>query len=235
MQGNAIFGLVASDPEAGQFGVALASRALAGGGRFLSMRSNAGAVITSRIQRGKEPGRALDLLGANFNAAYVRDGIVASGEEWCSGQLVVADRHGGYAGVEGADAERECGCVAQEGVAAFGAGLADLAALHAISRPRDKTIALDAYLVRELERGSKALKGVAFRSAAVVVFGPLDVSTTDLRVDMHDTPVAELVSLWEEYEHYKAYYRRRSDQPTITESQEDFARELEARLAREKA
>jgi len=233
-----MLGIAACLPEQGQVGAALASSVVAGGWRQLSIRPNAGVIVSSNVQSGAGPGVALDFLAANFAAPYVCDKTLALGESWSSAQLIVVDRYGGCAGSEGCDTAA-CASHEQDGTAiSFGhlSAPGALSAMLAQMQMHDHS-SLDVRLIRALEAGfhaAQCLRG-SLVSAAVAVFGSNSASLIDLRVDLHEEPVAELSSLFGEYQHYKAYYRRRSDQPTITEPQEVFARELALRLAKEKA
>jgi uncharacterized Ntn-hydrolase superfamily protein len=61
------------------------------------------------------------------------------------------------------------------------------------------------------------------RSVALVVYGVRDYSDVDLRVDMHERPIAELRRLYDEYQPFGVYYDERAKNPREAIPQREFA------------
>ena len=66
------------------------------------------------------------------------------------------------------------------------------------------------------------------RSAWLRVIDRLDWPQIDLRVDMHDSTVAELRRIFETFKRYDAYYQECSRNPQNAKSEEDVTGELVA-------
>jgi uncharacterized Ntn-hydrolase superfamily protein len=81
---------------------------------------------------------------------------------------------------------------------------------------------LDARILAALEAVDSA-DAAAMRSVALVVYGAHDYSEVDLRVDMHEQPIAELRRLYDEYQSFGAYYDERAKNPRAALPQREFA------------
>ena len=85
---------------------------------------------------------------------------------------------------------------------------------------------LDARILAALE-AVEAGYLAAIRSVALVMYGSRDYSEVDLRVDMHDQPIAELRRLYDEFQPFGAYYDERAKNPREALPQREFADMLE--------
>jgi uncharacterized Ntn-hydrolase superfamily protein len=93
----------------------------------------------------------------------------------------------------------------------------------------DPSADLDVRLVATLEAGNTATSAGFLRSAAIVVWGTLDYSLFDLRVDLHDNPVQELRRVYEDFKPTAEFYEARARNPRMTMNAREFAGILETR------
>ena len=94
----------------------------------------------------------------------------------------------------------------------------------------DPSADLDERLITTLEAGNTATTiAGSLRSAAIVMWGSLDYSLFDLRVDLHDNPVKELRRVYEDFKPTAEFYEARARNPRMTMNAREFAGILETR------
>jgi uncharacterized Ntn-hydrolase superfamily protein len=186
--------VVAFDPAAGAFGVAVASRAFAIGARMPHVRAGVGAVATQSIANAYLGPRVLGLLAAGVApSAAIEEALDADGGRALR-QLHAVDRHGRSAAWTGRHCVEWAGVATGEGVSVAGNMLANervvaatLAGFAAAAGP------LAERLVAALEAGEAAGGDRRGRQAAVLLAATTeDFPEINLRVDDHVAPLAEL-------------------------------------------
>ena len=186
--------IIAFDPAAGSFGVAVASRALAIGGRMPHVRAGVGAVATQSISNAYLGPRVLDLIAAGMApSAAIKEALDADGGRELR-QLHAVDRHGRCAAWTGRHCVEWAGEACGEGVSVAGNMLAN-------ERVAKATLAgfvaapgrLGERLVAALEAGDAVGGDRRGRQAAVLLVATAeDFPEINLRVDDHAAPLAEL-------------------------------------------
>jgi uncharacterized Ntn-hydrolase superfamily protein len=203
------------------FGMVICSSSPAVASRCVHLRAGVGAVASQNVTNPALGGVALDALAGGADAATALHAATAADRHPEHRQLIVVDSTGRAAVHTGAEALGIHHHVADENAAAAGNLLSD----------RDVVVALlDGYA--ESAAGTleqRLLDGLTAAVAAGGEAGPVhsaglhvtaDVPwpVTDLRVDWHDDPVAELRRLWAVWEPQKADYRTRGLDPTAAPS-----------------
>jgi uncharacterized Ntn-hydrolase superfamily protein len=210
------FSLAARDAATGSFGLVLASSSPAVAGRCAHVRAGVGAVASQNVTNPALGTAVLDALGRNADAgAALRAGLAA--EPYPEYRQVTVVDAGGRSAVH-------CGGRAL-GVRAHACRENAVAAGNLLASPRVPERMLDAYLAgtagsfeeRLLDglRGALAAGGEAgpVRSAGLAVVDRVPWRTTDLRVDDHDDPAAELARLLALWLPQKADYLTRALDP----------------------
>ena len=95
---SATFSIVAYDPETGQFGAAVTSRAIAVGNRVCWVRAGVGAVCTQASTNEAWGPRALNLLEKGMSPEEVVAELVREDDHPDNRQLGIIDKHGYPAG-----------------------------------------------------------------------------------------------------------------------------------------
>jgi uncharacterized Ntn-hydrolase superfamily protein len=233
------YGLVARCPRTGQFGIAVASYSIAVGLHGDGLRANTGAAVTLGSPKPGNNALALRLLAQGFMAKQVVAQLVANDPHAAHRQIAVCDREGGAAVHSGAHLRVWSGHRIGTGYAAFGDMLAGPGVVDALAAnfEAEAAVTLEDRLLVALAAGRDAggLVGRAGRlperSAAVIVYGTLDYSDFDLRVDLHDGAIDELKRIEVEYRQYAAYYVERGKSPRQALPQMEFADLLKGQQA----
>ena len=201
----ATYSLVASDLEAGQWGVATQSKFLAVGSVVPWAEPGAGAVATQAYANPRYGPDGLALLREGLSADEVVERLVAADEGRDERQLGVVDAVGGGATYTGSGCYEWAGGVAGKGFAAQGNILVSRATVDALAdsfaasagRPLAERL-LEALGMAQAAGGDRRGQ----QSAALLVverdggYGGLSDVRVDLRVDDHEAPVAELERLY---------------------------------------
>jgi uncharacterized Ntn-hydrolase superfamily protein len=201
----ATYSLVASDLEAGQWGVATQSKFLAVGSVVPWAEPGAGAVATQAYANPRYGPDGLALLREGLSADEVVERLVAADEGRDERQLGVVDAVGGGATYTGSGCYEWAGGVAGKGFAAQGNILVSGATVDALAdsfaasagRPLAERL-LEALGMAQAAGGDRRGQ----QSAALLVverdggYGGLSDVRVDLRVDDHEAPVAELERLY---------------------------------------
>lgn len=212
------FTIVARCSRTGMLGVGTATRAPAVGVRVPHITPRVGAVAIMAIADERLGPLALRLLDIGYKAPGVIEQMAIADPHIEQRQLAVVDDDGyaaartGYANVDW------CGHRCRDGYVVLGNALTGE---HVIDAMEDAFLAseqedLEERLMRAIEAGRDAggQQG-GQRSAALLVFDRKTFSRVDLRVDIHDEPVAELRRVFEVYKPIIPYYDLRQVDPTV--------------------
>jgi uncharacterized Ntn-hydrolase superfamily protein len=196
------FSLAARDPQTGAFGMVISSSSPAVAARCLHLAPGVGVVASQNITNPVLGIRGLELLAQGTGAAEVVAALVAGEPFPDHRQLAVVDPRGDVAAFEGAHTL---------GVHAVASGTGAIAAGNLLAHDGVPAAMLNAYstsgaatfeqrLIDAFRAGVDA-GGEAgpIRSAGLAVVEDVPWRVTDLRVDDHDDPCAELtrlVALW---------------------------------------
>jgi uncharacterized Ntn-hydrolase superfamily protein len=213
------FSLVVRDGSA--FGMVVCSSSPAVASRCVHLRAGVGAVASQNVTNPHLGVVALNALAGGADARVALDTTVA-GEPYADyRQLIVVDNAGRTAIHTGAKALGTTHEVRVDDAAAAGNMLADHGVVDALldgyrssegAATEERLLAgLDAALAAGGEAGP-------VQSAGLQVVEDVPWPVTDLRVDWHDDPIAELGRLWRVWAPQKADYRTRGIDPTAAPS-----------------
>lgn len=231
--------IIARCPRTGRVGLGIATYSIAVGRNCIGVRGTVGVTVTQAfVNPGNNP-LALKLMAEGFSAPYVLTQLAANDPDFEFRQIGIADRDGKVAAHTGPRTRPWSGHKVGDGYAAFGNVLAGPQVVEAIAAgfEAEPDAALEHRLLRGLEGGRDAGGQVGGqghlteRSACLVVASRSDITDVDLRVDLHETAIEELRSLYEEYQPYAAYYRERGMNPRGALPQEKFAAALKPQPA----
>ena len=233
------FTLLARCPKTGQVGIGIATYSITVGLYCNGLRGNVGATMTQAfVNQGNNP-LALRLLEQGYAPEHVLAELQANDPPHAFRQIAVIDRLGRLAAYSGPKNRGWAGHVAGDGYVAMGNVLAGPPVVDAMARAYEGAAGLsfERRLLAAIEAGRDAggQTGVdghlPERSAAVMVYGDYDHAELDLRVDLHDTAIAELRRAFEEYELYRGYYKERSKNPKDALPQYAFVQTLKKQEA----
>ena len=196
------FSLVGRCASSGQIGAAVATSSIAVGARCTWCEAGVGAVLTQHRTDPRLGLRGLALLRSGCSAKQTLDGLVASTPHAHWRQLAVLDAAGNTAAYSGGRTKPEMSSASAQDVCAIGNILASALVPPAMMRAfqSDPSAPLAERLLHALEEGLAAGgEHVPVRSAHLLVVERESFPLIDLRVDWHDTPIAELRALWERY------------------------------------
>jgi uncharacterized Ntn-hydrolase superfamily protein len=215
------FSLIARDPRTGAFGIVVSSSSPAVAARCAHLAPGAGAVASQNVTNPALGLRGLRLLGQGLGAQQVIADLVSAERFPAYRQLSVVDRDGQVATFEGA---------ATLGVHTVAEGTACVSAGNLLASAGVPAAMVAAYEASQAatfeERLLAGLRGAAaagaeagpVRSAGLAVVEDVEWRVTDLRVDDHDTPLAELERLLRRWLPQKADYLTRATDPTAAPS-----------------
>lgn len=210
------YSIAARCGRTGAFGVAITSSSISVASRCAWV-SPLGAVTTQNVTDPALGPAGLALLRQGLGAGAALDLLLEGTPEPGWRQVGVIDRYGRYALHSGAEAL---------GVAAVAEGTGCYALGNLLAAADVPQRMVDAYagtadaplaerLLRALEAGLAAGGETGDeRSAGLYVAEVYDWPVVDLRVDWHDTPIAELRRLWELYAPQRAAYEQRARAPS---------------------
>jgi uncharacterized Ntn-hydrolase superfamily protein len=196
------FSLVGRCPRSGQIGIAVATSSIAVGARCSYCAAGVGAVLTQHRTDPRLGPRGLALLRSGCPAQETLDALVASTPHAQWRQLAVLDAGGNTAAYSGTRVKPEMSAAPAQDACAIGNILSSVLVPPAMLRAFqvDPSAPLAERLLRALEEGLAAGgEPVPVRSAHLLVVERESFPLIDLRVDWHDTPIAELRMLWELY------------------------------------
>ena len=197
------FSIVAWDPSAREWGVAVASKFLAAGSVVPYVRAGVGAVATQAFANVTYGPRGLDLLESR-TAVEVVDQLIATDADREQRQVGVVDRHGNAANFTGEDCFDWAGSRVGDGYTCQGNILAGPEVVDSMATTFEATMGdLVARLLAALAAGEVAGGDRRGRQAAAVLvvregvnfMGDSNLARQrplDLRVDDHEQPIDEL-------------------------------------------
>jgi len=217
------FSLVGRCGRTGMLGVAVTSSSPAVAARCAWARARVGAVCTQNVTDPALGPQVLDLIESGRSAADALNEVMAKAPYAAYRQLAVVDAQGQTASYSGARTLGRHG--SSSGVDCLAAGnlLADkrvtVAMVQAFERrPRDQLAErlLDALRAGQVGGGEEG----PVHSCGLLVVDKVSWPVTDLRVDWHDDPIAELARLWTVWRPQEAAYLQRALDPTAAPSYE---------------
>jgi uncharacterized Ntn-hydrolase superfamily protein len=196
------FSIAALCPHTGEIGLALTTSSMAVGARTLRLVPGRGAVFAQARSDPRLAARAAARLEAGHTARDALDALLSTPDiAWR--QLAVLDRAGDAAHFTGEGCMPAKGAASRPGAVALGNGLANDAVVPAIldgffANPQAPLVER---LLQALEHGLAAGgEPYPLRSAALQLGRPgIPFAVADLRVDLHNTPLAALRHLWTNY------------------------------------
>ncbi len=233
------FTLLARCPKTGQVGIGIATYSITVGLYCNGLRGNVGATMTQAFVNQSNNPLALRLLEQGYTPEHVLAELQANDPNHEFRQIAVIDRLGRLAAYSGLKNRGWAGHVTGDGYVAMGNVLAGKPVIDAMAKAYEGAakLSFERRLLAAIEAGRDAGGQVgndghlAERSAAVMVYGDYDHAEIDLRVDLHDTAVAELRRAFEEYELYRGYYKERAKNPKDAMPQYAFAQTLKKQEA----
>jgi uncharacterized Ntn-hydrolase superfamily protein len=211
------YSIVARDPETGQLGVAVQSRAFGTGAVCPWALPGVGAATTQSFTEVSYAPRGLELLAAGRSPRAALDELLAADEGRDVRQVAYVAADGETAAHTGDACVPECGHLSRENVSAQGNMLASADVWPAMVETFETTAGpLAVRLLASLDAAEEAGGDFRGRQAGglLVVSGNLDdppwSRLVDVRVDDHPEPVQELRRL---YVLSDAYGRRRELSP----------------------
>ena len=196
------FSLIGRCARTGQIGAAVTTSSIAVGARCTFAAAGVGAVLTQHRTDPRLGPRGIELLRSGCSAQETLDALVASTPLARWRQLAVLDAAGNTAAYSGARTKPEMSEAPGQDVCAVGNILANARVPAAMLRAfqADPSALLAERLLYALEEGLAAGgENGPVRSAHLLVVERESFPLVDLRVDWHDTPIAELRSLWNRY------------------------------------
>jgi uncharacterized Ntn-hydrolase superfamily protein len=196
------FSLVGRCPRSGQIGIAVATSSIAVGARCSYGAAGVGAVLTQHRTDPRLGPRGIALLRSGCSAQETLDALVASTPHAQWRQLAVLDAGGNTAAYSGTRVKPEMSAAPAQDACAIGNILSSALVPPAMLRAfqAEPSAPLAERLLRALEEGLAAGgEPVPVRSAHLLVMERESFPLIDLRVDWHDTPIAELRMLWQLY------------------------------------
>lgn len=211
------FSVLATDGT-GAVGMAVTSSSPAVAARCVHLRPGVGGASSQNVTDPRLGRALLDALARGADPQQALDGLDAPHLE--HRQLTVLDLNGKAAAFSGSGSLGIHHHVVGDGVVAAGNLLADTEVVDAVVRGfAESTGELETRLQAALETGLAA-GGEAgpLRSAGLAVCRGQEWRVTDLRVDWHDEPVAELGRLLEVWLPQRDDYVTRALDPTVAPS-----------------
>lgn len=215
------FSIIARCARTGQIGAALASPQLAGGITLeAAIQRGVGGILVQGAPHPRLNRLAVNLLAQGWSPKVVLGYLQADDVSILERQIAILDRENSV--ITNGD---------ESGKGEGYAVLASSAIVEVMKRAfeDDPSADLDVRLIATLEAGNTATSAGFLRSAAIVVWGTLDYSLFDLRVDLHDNPVQELRRVYEDFKPTAEFYEARARNPRMTMNAREFAGILETR------
>jgi uncharacterized Ntn-hydrolase superfamily protein len=187
--------IVAHDPNADAFAVAVATKAFAVGASCPFVRAGVGAVSTQSMTNRYLGPAVLDAMARGLPPAAAIESALAGDAGRGIRQVHAVDRHGRTAAWTGENCVMWCGSVAAGGISVAGNMLAGEATITAtLARwQAEATLPMPDRLMLAMEAGEAAGGDRRGRqSAAMVMVTTEDFPDLNLRVDDHGEPLAEL-------------------------------------------
>ena len=206
------YSIVARCPRTGQFGVGIATYSPCVGVRC-PVVGPTGAASLQAVPMPALNGLAARLMAEHRRAESIVIELLASAPDPDWRQISVVDAYGHAHAATGSRNPSWAGHKIGEGYVAAGNVLAGPQVVDAIAGAFEESSAEDLAerLMCAVEAGRDAGgQPEGQNSAALLVYGREPYALVDLRVDLHDTPEAELRRLWDWYRPMVPYYAERA-------------------------
>lgn len=210
------FSLIGRCARTGHIGAAVATSSIAVGSRCTYAEANVGAVLTQHRTDPRLGPRGLALLRSGCSAQQTLHALIASTSLVHWRQLAVLDAAGNTAAYSGTHVKPEMNEALAQDVCAVGNILANAGGPAAMLRAfqSDPSALLAERLLHALEEGLAAGgENGPVRSSHLLIVEQESFPLVDLRVDWHDTPIAELRTLWNLYAPQSNDYLQRALDP----------------------
>lgn len=212
------FTIVARCERTGMLGIGTATNAFCVGVRVPFIKERLGAVAIMAIADERLGPIALRLLEIGYKAPGVIEQLVAADPFAEYRQLAVVDDDGFAAARTGAENNDWAGHRTGDGYVVLGNAIAGEQVIDAMEETylADPDEDLEERLMRAVEAGRDAGgQPNGQRSAALLVYDKKQFSRVDLRVDLHDSPEAELRRMFDIYRPAIPYYDMRQVDPRV--------------------
>jgi uncharacterized Ntn-hydrolase superfamily protein len=190
--------IIASNPDTGQFGIAVASRFFAVGAVVPHIKSGIGAIATQALVNSFYGTEGLRRLEQGHAAPDVVSAVTAADPGRDHRQVHAMDAQGRIAAHTGKDCIGWRGHIAEANISVAGNMLAGPKVIEATAESYDRNTALPfpRRLIAAMRAGEAAGGDKRGRqSAALLICGEQEWPDLDLRVDDHADPFAELERL----------------------------------------
>lgn len=212
------FTIVARCERTGMLGIGTATNAFCVGVRVPFIKERLGAVAIMAIADERLGPIALRLLEVGYKAPGVIEQMVVADPFAEYRQLAVVDDDGFAAARTGAENNDWAGHRIGDGYVVLGNAIAGEQVIDAMEETylADSDEDLEERLMRAVEAGRDAGgQPNGQRSAALLVYDKKQFSRVDLRVDLHDSPEAELRRMFDIYRPAIPYYDMRQVDPRV--------------------
>ncbi|HUA76486.1 MAG TPA: DUF1028 domain-containing protein, partial [Acetobacteraceae bacterium] len=210
------FTAVARCPRTGMLGVAMATRAVAVGSRCPVVVPGYGAASVQLIADPRKAQLCGRLLALGYSAPKVLAELRASDPHIGRRQIGIVDSYGNAAAFSGETKGGYSGHVLGRQFVAMGNAVVSAGVVEAIAASLEagpgasEGADLCDRLIAAVEAGAQAGgQAEGQRSAAILVFDTEPFAHLDLRVDLHDDPVAELRRIYDRLKPLIPYFRQR--------------------------
>jgi uncharacterized Ntn-hydrolase superfamily protein len=235
------YSIIARCARSGELGIGLASASLAAGaGLDAAVRPNVGAILIQGARSFRMNRLATHLLAQGHGPAHVLRQLAQSDPDFDLRQVAIIDRESTLATHCGTALRAWSGIRCGAGYAVLCEDTAgeQVATAMAAAFEADPADDLDHRLLCALEAGRTGAGAgtparLPVRSAALVRWGRRDYSDLDVRVDLHEEPVAELRRVFADMKPSVEYYEQRARNPGQAMHHREFAGLLKAQQKQE--
>jgi len=210
------FSLVGRCERTGAVGAVIASASMAVAARCAAVRAGVGAVCSQSTTDPRLRGALLDAMAGGAAAGDALAALAGRTADMAWRQVAAVDAQGGSAAYTGGLALGRAADVHAAGAAAAGNLLArpDVPAAMLAAFQDAASMDLGERLIAAVRAGLAVGGEVTpVRSAGLLIAGSVPWPVTDLRVDWHDDPVAQLAQLWTLWQPQAESYVRRALRP----------------------
>ena len=212
------YSISARCPRTGEYGVGIATYSPNVGVRCPVVVPGRGAGSMQAVANPLLLPMARRLMEQGYSAEKIVAELQSADPYPQSRQLAVVDVYGRAHAFTGEKNPKWCGHVTGDGYAVAGNVLAGEQVVKAMAKAFEDSASepLAERLVRSVEAGRDAGgQPEGQNSAALLVYGQHPFPIVDLRVDLHDTPEAELRRLWDWFRPMVPYYVERALSPAV--------------------
>jgi uncharacterized Ntn-hydrolase superfamily protein len=216
--------IIARDNSTGQFGIAVATRFFAVGGRVPHIAARLGGIATQALVNPYYGIDGVRLLRTGLEPRDIVKTLTAADAGRESRQLHIMDAGGNVASHTGSECVDWCGHIQGNGFSIAGNMLAGARVLNDTAETylANESLPFAQRLIAAMRSGEAAggdKRGK--QSAALLIYGDEEWSALDLRVDDHADPLGELERLEavsrERWVHFRKFLPTRSNPAGITD------------------